>query len=960
MAAERKQEWQAAYDAYSNAVEWAPDDRDYAFRREMAKGKLIQAKIDQAEKDAVSGRLAVARQELLDAGYLDPSDPVIRQRLLELTDLEPTKPQYTPVTGQLVGEIHIDHQPGTRNFDFRGDTQGLYAEIARQFGVQAAFEADLHSHQVRFQVNGVDFRTAMELAGDATGTFWSPLTKHLFFVADDTIEKRREYEPLLVRTILLPAAETPEEVTEVARLIREITGILRVDQDQAHATLTLRADARAMAVASDLIDNLEKPSGELIIEMEILEVDRAYAQQIGITPPQTAQVFPVNTGLLGAGNSAAEIIAALEQIFGTPSSLSGLTPAQIESQVTSGQLNPNSLIPPLVAFGGGSSTFFATLPGATGTLSQTLSLVRAGRRVLLRAQDGQEATFFVGEKYPVTLGQFSSSLTSNINTPAITSQSFPITTLTTGNAPNFVTAASLRNNNIQDLIVANHTDNTVGVFLGNGDGTFASQVTYPTGTGPAWIATGTFNSSSTNIDLAVANKGANTVSVLIGNGDGTFQPKVDYPTGAVPVSVVTGDFNGDGNLDLAVANQSDNTISLFFGDGTGKFSAPTTVPDLLLTGHGPTALLAADLNGATDVNGNQILDLVVVNQTDNTVSVFIGNGDGTFQTRVDYATGTSPVYVATGDFNGDGIPDLAVANFTANTVSILFGQANSAGTAAGTFTAHTDYIAGTGPTSIAVADYNLDGVQDLAITDSGSNTIALLFGLTGGTFNAPYQLSVGTDPLSVVTADFTGEGSPDGAIANNGSNTISVILNSIDTATSSTGGEGTLFPGAEYIDIGLKIQATPRIHSEDEISLKLKFDLSSLAGQSLNGIPVITNDSLEQTVRLKADETAVVAGILQPSVSNTLNGTPGLAEIPGLGLIAGQNGVQRGDTQLLVLITPRLVRLPDRRDVTIYAGHGGAEGAGGIGFGRRFGMPEQPVPEQLPQQPPQNPDQPHP
>ena len=125
----------------------------------------------------------------------------------------------------------------------------------------------------------------------------------------------------------------------------------------------------------------------------------------------------------------------LEQLFGTPSALSGLTPDQIASEIASGQLNLNTLLPPVVAFGGGKSTFFSTLPGATANLSQTLSLVRHGRRILLRAEDGQPASFFVGEKFPISLAQYSSSLTSNVNTTTISAQNFPITALTRGTLP---------------------------------------------------------------------------------------------------------------------------------------------------------------------------------------------------------------------------------------------------------------------------------------------------------------------------------------------------------------------------------------------------------------------------------------------------------------------------------------------------------------------------------------------
>lgn len=951
-AAEQQQDWQGAYASYSRAVEWEPENHDYLLRREVAKGRLIQSKVDLAEKEAVSGELGKARRELLDARYLDPSDETIRERLAELSAMEPSHTEEKPQGIRLESEIRLEYQTGKRNFNFRGDTQGLYEEIARQFGVNAAFDADLHAQQIRFQVNNVDFVTAMELAGDATHTFWYPLTKHLFFIADNTAQKRRTYEPLLVRTIRLPASETPEQVTELSRLVRDITGILRVEQDPANRTITLRASARAMAVASDLIENLEKPSGELVLEMEILEVDRAYARQIGITPPQTGKIYALDSSLLGSGNSEAQIISTLEQIFGTPSALSGLTADQIATQVGEGTLDINSLLPPVVAFGGGATTFFSTLPGATANLSRTLTLVRSGRRVLMRAEDGQPATFFVGERYPVSLAQYSSSLVSNVNTSTATSENFPVSTLNTGNGPAFVTGAVLRNNSIEDLIVANQTDNTVSVFLGNGDGTFASPVTYPTGTGPVWVATGDFNNDG-KIDLAVADKSANAVSVLLGNGDGTFQPKVDYPTGSVPISVVAADFNGDGNLDLAVANQADNTISLLFGNGSGAFSTIPGIPSVLATGGSPTALATGHFTNATASNGSPIMDLAVANQNDNTVSVLLGNGNGTFQTRTDYATGAAPVYVATGDFNGDAITDLVTANNKDNTVSILFGQAGSTGAANGTFGTRIDYEAGTGPSSIAVADYNLDGIQDLAVADAGGNGIAVLFGLTGGTFNVPFLLNAGSDPLSIFSADFDGNGTPDAAIANNASNTMSVVLNKT-TASGGLGSPGTQFPYSEYVDLGLKIKATPRIHGNGDVTLQLHFDLTGLAGPSFNSIPVLTNDSLEQTVRLKENETTLLAGILQPSVSNALNGIPGLAEAPGLGVLAGNKNVQQSDTQLLILITPRMVQLAQRKDVTIYAGHGEAGGLGGFisPFQRRFPQP-QPVPEGS-----QNPDQP--
>src|SRR5271155_185051 len=345
-----------------------------------------------------------------------------------------------------------------------------------------------------------------------TGTFWRPLTKHLFFVAEDSSQKRKEFGLSIARTILLPSSETPEEMTEVLRLVREIAGITRSDLDVRTGTLTMRASPQAMAVATSVIENLEQPAGELVLEIEIMEVDRNYARDLGITPPETANTFTLSKQEVEeALSSATGLATVLQEVFGTPSSLSGLTTTQIGSLLGSGQVNLTSLLPPLIAFGGGYTTFLATLPGAAANFSEMLSLVRHGRRILLRAEDGHPATFFVGERFPVTLAQFSPSLVgAGGGIPGASTENFPITTLDTGVAPDFVATGVLRNSvGLQDLVVANSTDNTLSIFLSNGDGTFTQPTpgTIATGVAPVWIATGNFNTNpaipnnDTNLDL---------------------------------------------------------------------------------------------------------------------------------------------------------------------------------------------------------------------------------------------------------------------------------------------------------------------------------------------------------------------------------------------------------------------------------------------------------------------------
>ncbi len=345
----------------------------------------------------------------------------------------------------------------------------------------------------------------------------------------------------------------------------------------------------------------------------------------------------------------------------------------------------------------------------------------------------------------------------------------PQTTYGSGSPPAGVAAADLNGDGILDLIITNYNfgaSNTFSVLLGNPDGSFQAPLTYSTGLGSVGVAVGDFNGDG-NLDVAIANSGTSTVAVLLGNGQGGFGPEADYTTGVGPVGVVVADFNGDGLADLAVTNYiggKGTTVSVLLGNGDGTFQQPAQTYRI---GHGPYGIVAADFNG------DGLPDLAVVNRGDNSVSILLNSGDGTFQLNNTYPVGSGPLEIVAADFNGDGIQDLAVTSSGSDTVSVLIGNGD------GTFQQHVDYPTGSGPYGIVVADFNGDHIPDLATANETGNNLSILIGDGQGGFAMPQPYPVGTQPLFLAAADFNGDGVPDLAASNfNGGNgnTASVLL----------------------------------------------------------------------------------------------------------------------------------------------------------------------------------------
>jgi hypothetical protein len=340
----------------------------------------------------------------------------------------------------------------------------------------------------------------------------------------------------------------------------------------------------------------------------------------------------------------------------------------------------------------------------------------------------------------------------------------------------------------------------MSVLLGNGDGTFQPAVTYPSGGNPFSFAVGDLNHDG-KPDLIAANADTAVVGVLLGNGDGTFRPVVTYPSGGyLPMGIGVGDLNNDGHQDVVVINEP--ALSVLLGNGDGTLQAAAIVGGV--SGY-PDQLVIGDANG--DGNLDVFIPFEATGDADSFVRVLLGSGDGKDFAGSQYGwKGSGPITAAAiADFNGDGYLDMVATNYgdrPPSQVGVFLG--NGDGTFQSALTFNTQLST---QSSVAVADVDRDGHPDLIVASFGT-ALALLKGNGDGSFQGPVLYdSRGGWLHSVMAGDVNGDGLPDVLVANSGSNAVGVFLNNSAAPPSTT----SLTSSVNPVDIKKTVTYTAKV-----------------------------------------------------------------------------------------------------------------------------------------------------
>ena len=410
---ERANRLEEAFAEFEQAARLAPRDMQLVTAREMARQQLVYDYLQRGNTSMLKGRPGEALGEFRSAINLDPQNEFAQQRLRDALGPSAAKVSAPRVLANATG-IELAPQQRRADFHYRGDARGLISEIGATFGIAITFDDSMLSRRVRFDIENVNFYTAMQTAAAVTKSFWTAIDEKQIFVAANTPDNHRLFDHLMLRTFYVPDASTPQELNDLTNVLRSLFDIRFVMQQPQNNTIMVRAPQRTLDAATQFMESLDSARPQVLLDVHAYEVSRTFMRNIGVHIPDQFRLFNIPAAALTAlgGQNIQDLINQLISGGGinqaNTTALSGLL-AQLQSQ-------QNSIFSqPLATFGGGLTFFGLSLDQLSATLSVNENSIKTLEHATLRASEGKDATFHVGSRFPILNASFAPIF----NTPAI-------------------------------------------------------------------------------------------------------------------------------------------------------------------------------------------------------------------------------------------------------------------------------------------------------------------------------------------------------------------------------------------------------------------------------------------------------------------------------------------------------------------------------------------------------------
>ena len=342
-----------AFAQFDNAARLAPQNVNFLTAREVLKAKLVFSHIERGNAFLLEDARIRAAAEFRTALDLDPDNQFAKERLEEATrEAAPRAPTPLPELLSNSVEISLDPPNSQATFHYSGDVRTLFTQLAAAYGMRLQLDDSVQQRQVTFNVENVDFFTALRLACEVSKTMWAALDAHQILIANDDKTNHRQYDRMSLRTFLLPPRATPQETTELVNTLRNMFDLRYINSGQTSNTVELRGPPAALDACARLLDQLGTERPQVMIDVRVFQISHQLTRNIGVHIPDTFNLFNIPAIALAglAGQNIQQLINQLISSGGInqvgSSALSGLL-AQLGGQ-------SNSIFSqPLATFGGG-------------------------------------------------------------------------------------------------------------------------------------------------------------------------------------------------------------------------------------------------------------------------------------------------------------------------------------------------------------------------------------------------------------------------------------------------------------------------------------------------------------------------------------------------------------------------------------------------------------------------------
>jgi general secretion pathway protein D len=395
---------EAAYGQFEEASRLAPQDHIFLSARELAKSQLVFQHTERGDALLTDGKRDPAAAEFRSALELDPDNAYTQERLADAMR-NPAAPPISAVPALLAdsGEIQLQPKAELATFHYRGDVRGLFTELASAYGVKTEFDDSVAAKTVRFYVDDVDFFTALHLACRVSKTMWAAMDTHKLLIAADNTENHKQYDRMSLATFAVPGATTPQQANEIVTSLKNVCDFQKTTTGQ-NGIAEIRGPQPMLAACAKLLQQWAQDRPQVSLDVDVYQISHNFMREIGTHIPNTFNMYNLPVAAVAAaaaalgGQSLSSLANQLISSGGINaagnSALSGLL-AQLQGQSSS------IFSQPLATFGGGLTFSGVSLDHLTTALSLNESWARSLSHVTLRASQGNDATFHLGERYPI-------------------------------------------------------------------------------------------------------------------------------------------------------------------------------------------------------------------------------------------------------------------------------------------------------------------------------------------------------------------------------------------------------------------------------------------------------------------------------------------------------------------------------------------------------------------------------